>query len=149
MARKTLDEVIDAWDHGREILADLSANGFIVARHHEEDAAVALDLLMIEPDEHPVYIVVKSYMAADDPDADKEYFYEEHTCPTNVLPCEAIIENGDEDPHGVLTFVRSIPIPADYDGTADWRTLFPEVAAVTPSTGKSEPPPGWVGEDGK
>lgn len=40
----------------------------------------------------------------------KRYYIEEHTCPTNLVSCEAIIYNGDTDPHGVLEYVRAAPI---------------------------------------
>jgi hypothetical protein len=45
----------------------------------------------------------------DDPDGHHEYFYNEHTCPTNYLTgvYEAIY-HGDHDPHGIFEFVRRL-----------------------------------------
>jgi hypothetical protein len=52
----------------------------------------------------------------------KEYFYNEYTCPTNYLKdVEKIIdiENKDDDPHGIFEFVHAIPYvdteDMDYD----------------------------------
>lgn len=66
-----------------------------------------------------------------------EYFIGEHTCPTNEVPVEAIIDLAaenryPEDPHGVLKFVAWRPLPNDYAGKCPpggWRTLFPEIPA--------------------
>ena len=33
------------------------------------------------------------------------YYYEEHTCPSNVLRCEEVIADGEVDPHGVFNVV--------------------------------------------
>jgi hypothetical protein len=82
-----------------------------------------LDLLRL-PATPPVYFVVKGCRLVDSPD--RTYFYEEHSCPTNYVQCEAIICDGDDDPHGVFEFVRSVDVPDDYDGKANWRALFPE-----------------------
>lgn len=37
------------------------------------------------------------------------YFYEEHTCPTNILSdiVRFIDETGNEDPHGIFTYVKT------------------------------------------
>jgi hypothetical protein len=79
------------------------------------------------------------------PDNDR-YFYEEHSCPTNWFKdIVGVIENGDEDPHGFLEFVRAVDIPDGFDpdnphqmpgkreGVGDtsipaWAEIFPEVA---------------------
>jgi hypothetical protein len=43
-------------------------------------------------------------------DEDQRYYYEEHTCPTNLLRCEEIFFNGEGDPHGILTLVKEIVV---------------------------------------
>jgi len=40
-----------------------------------------------------------------------KYFYEEHTCPSNVMrSCDEVIYKGDEDPHGMLELIEEILI---------------------------------------
>jgi len=63
----------------------------------------------------------------------KRYWVDEHTCPTNIVPVEAIIEGHgpsyDDDPHGVLQFAAWAPRPSDLpDGEdPDWCILFPQL----------------------
>lgn len=57
------------------------------------------------------------------------FFYEEHSCPTNWLrQCASVIEDGDNDPHGFLKFVRSVDVSGDFDEDDDeqWPMMFPE-----------------------
>lgn len=59
----------------------------------------------------------------------QQYFFEEHSCPTNWLrECVAVIQDGDCDPHGFLDFVRAVDVPANFDQDDDsqWPILFPE-----------------------
>lgn len=67
--------------------------------------------------------------AQDDYENGQRYFYEEHSCPTNWLgDCVAVIEAGDSDPHGFLTFVRTVRIPEDNKPSQEnWQAIFPEV----------------------
>ncbi len=37
---------------------------------------------------------------------DGRYFYEEHTCPTNLFPCEEIVVGGEVDPHGCFDLIE-------------------------------------------
>jgi hypothetical protein len=90
-------------------------------------------LLKLEGAAKPLYFVMEErYGKPDEEDyqGNRQYFYEEHSCPTNWLPtCVAVIEDGDTDPHGFLTFVRSVPIPPGYKEDPNderWRDLFPE-----------------------
>lgn len=55
------------------------------------------------------------------------YYYDEHTCPTNYLRCEMVIDldDGDSDPHGIFEFVGAIPY-VNLDSVDDVRTLIPE-----------------------
>jgi hypothetical protein len=70
------------------------------------------------------------------------YYYNEHTCPTNwIRGIEAVIFEGDQDPHGVFHFVRAVrvqdnPALVEYfegeragesDLEPDWSEIFPEV----------------------
>lgn len=77
------------------------------------------------------------YLGLGEPDDDAahslEYFFEEHSCPTNWLSeCVAVIDDGDTDPHGFLVFVRHVDVPRDFDdGQQDWREMFPEAFAAS------------------
>lgn len=86
-----------------------------------------LDLLVIQPQDRPVYFVVKGIAMNGERDG-KKYFYEEHSCPTNYVRCEAIISEGDSDPHGLFEYVRTVPLPEgwDDDGNQPYFDLFPE-----------------------
>lgn len=46
-----------------------------------------------------------------DGDFDKEFFYTEHTCPTNYLGVEMVIDanTGDTDPHGIFEYLGTVP----------------------------------------
>lgn len=99
-----------------------------------------LVLLKVEPEAHPLYLVIKARRWPDSDTAEErashdQYFYDEHTCPTNWIDdVLAIISDGDEDPHGFATFVRRIPAPDDMSEDGDpepaWSELFPETAAT-------------------
>lgn len=60
-----------------------------------------------------VLLAVKGmYFNGDHDIGHDEYFYEEHTCPTNYFGnVEMVVnlENGDTDPHGIFEFIGSIP----------------------------------------
>lgn len=65
-----------------------------------------------------LFFIVEVYFSFDkegklDPDWEdnKRYYIQQHTCPTNLISCQAIIHNGDTDPHGVVQYVRSAPYP--------------------------------------
>jgi hypothetical protein len=89
-----------------------------------------LDLLVVPPSDKPIYLVVKTKRYSDDDGL--AYFYNEHTCPTNWIgDVEAIIFEGDSDPHGVAQFVRRVDLPSSVDDVddLDLPSLFPEAFA--------------------
>lgn len=87
-------------------------------------------LLKIEPQEKPVFFVVKGLQIGTREEGHERYYYEEHSCPTNYVRCEAIISESDSDPHGIFSFVRSIPIPEENEpDQEDWALFFPEAFA--------------------
>lgn len=104
-----------------------------------------LVLLKVDPEAHPLYFVIRARNSPDSGESVEErasgdqYFYDEHTCPTNwTNNIIAVISDGDEDPHGFATFVRRRDAPPDMDESGDikgiyegplWATLFPEVTA--------------------
>lgn len=102
------------------------------------DKAPNLALLALKTvDENTVYFIVDTFLDASDTEearGNASYFYNEHSCPTNYIPIEAVFTHDDDDPHGVFDFIRVAPKPEGYDEpTADrdgmLRALFPETRA--------------------
>lgn len=107
------------------------ANGAdtVLTKHHERQTKT-LDLLVLEPTEKPIYFILDGIQFGED--GNKEYLYEEHSCPTNWLRNIRLVSvDGDIDPHGFMEFVRHVPAgtmpddPNDEDETLC--KLFPEV----------------------
>lgn len=95
----------------------------------------AMNLLKFEGVDGPVFFVMDGGTYTEDPNAtdrdeqdSQRFFYEEHSCPTNWLrTCVAVIEDGDTDPHGFLSFVRAVEVDNGFDeDKADWEAMFPE-----------------------
>ncbi|WP_036292117.1 hypothetical protein [Methylosinus sp. PW1] len=98
-------------------------------------------LLMLPPRDKPLYFVIagneirrpdKSPMTEDD----WRFRYESHQCPTNFIPVECIIDDGDTDPHGVFEFVRAVEWVDEPNNGASvdendshYAKLFPEIEA--------------------
>lgn len=109
----------------------------------KEDETPGFLLVKIAGTKPPVYFIIDQPFWAhnDQPDTaehnDHEtYWVEEHTCPTNICPVEAIIWDGDADPHRVFEYVAHRPQPhGDHEiaqyGIDDWRAIFPELGGVT------------------
>lgn len=92
----------------------------------------------------PVFFIVEglgSLTLAGDEDFQgrQRYFYEEHTCPTNFMPCEAIYTADNNDPHGVFDHVRTVWMTEDYvkakengDRKDEWlHKAFPEIRSAS------------------
>lgn len=65
---------------------------------------------------------------------------EERSCPTNFLDCEAFIEDGDYDPHGIFEFVQFAPFAyRDENGAnnVNWNEVFSRLPA--PADRKGDP----------
>lgn len=99
-------------------------------------------LLLRVSTEEPVWLIVENPIYTRDtlePMAEeirhKEYWVNEHTCPTNIVRVEAIIagqgDTYDDDPHGVLQFSGWAPAPPDGSDPEDWRVIFPQLATTT------------------
>lgn len=92
-----------------------------------------LDLIKLyDRDGDAVFFVVSGLATDDGRDGDpldNSYTYEEHSCPTNYVPVEAIMQRNDADPHGVFEYVRSVWMPSDYQGNDEEMImeLFPEI----------------------
>jgi len=88
-----------------------------------------LSLLKFDGKDGPVYFVVSGLATQHESDAAMQslasYGYEEHSCPTNWLRhVVAVIEDGEEDPHGIMAHMRTVQVRKDDDH--DLRALFPE-----------------------
>jgi hypothetical protein len=102
--------------------------------HHPHCYKTLALLRLYEKSGSPVYFIVEgvghtNYGGIEDND----YFYDEHSCPTNYVPVEAIFTPDDDDPHGVFEYVRTVWYPRAYDEAQDegsgdefLRSLFPE-----------------------
>jgi hypothetical protein len=89
-----------------------------------------LNLLCIEPKHGAtIYFIVEGcaeFGTLDEVRAHNQYYYDEHSCPTNYIPVEAIFWGNDDDPHGVFEYVDTVWMPHGYDGIDpnDERELF-------------------------
>lgn len=62
---------------------------------------------------NPTFMFIYQGCAWDGDMSGSEYFYQEHTCPTNLVRCEEIIASGEEDPHGIFELVEEHLITGD------------------------------------
>ena len=85
------------------------------------------DLLVLPPQDTPVYFIVER---EDDPqfpetDAQRTLLYESHSCPTNWLKPVYMVHDGDSDPHGLIRYVANrheSTLPPDEDVSPNDRT---------------------------
>jgi hypothetical protein len=94
----------------------------------DERRIKTFDLLVIPPQQTSIYFIIDSSRndPSDSADHGKTYYYDEHTCPTNWLQSvEEVISDGDDDPHGLGQFVRSVDATG-LGESPDWQTIFPE-----------------------
>lgn len=70
----------------------------------------SLNLLVLPPQKHPVYFVIGSDVGRNSEHGEHtEYYYNEHSCPTNWLKdIRLICIEHDTDPHGLFRYMRSI-----------------------------------------
>jgi ribosomal protein L37AE/L43A len=100
----------------------------------EETSVKCWDLLVLPPQKHAVYFIVdaKDYgrggKGKSVPFEGKEYYYNEHTCPTNWIgQVERIISEHDEDPHGLFEYVESMDKDESIgDEELNWQEIFPQ-----------------------
>jgi len=86
-----------------------------------------------------VYFVTQGLGTFGDSDMihNAEYFYNEHTCPTNFASSfEFIVQGGNFDPHGCFQFVDMVWMTAEYaameeDDKIDWlNEVFPQLTCT-------------------
>jgi hypothetical protein len=112
--------------------------------HHRLPAIHGLMLLKLTNADPgcPIYFVVEQTILPDHHSKEADpiaaaiagltYYVNEHTCPTNLIRVTAIIEDGDDDHHGVVKFVAWAPKPEDWDKEPHgrqpgypWEAIFP------------------------
>jgi hypothetical protein len=107
------------------VTAERPAHGLLLVRVSGSDPAVFMVI------DHTVY------RPSDETEGGMAYFVDEHTCPTNLVPVEAILSDGDCDPHGALEYVQWVPKPdmsdddylnLDWEG---WSLLFDRLPGQT------------------
>lgn len=97
---------------GQRYGLDFKADGTVGIEAMPERIVKTFDLLILEPQEHPVYFIVEGmrFEGTDDnrsPEHAARFHYEEHSCPTNWLKPEVVYYKGDTDPHGLIEFVAT------------------------------------------
>jgi hypothetical protein len=101
------------------------------------DEPKTFDLVVLDAVEPPIYFVVRG--SGMDPET-ASYSYDEARCPKNIFDnAETVIFESDTDPHGIFTFLRTIPCPPElrsghgYRPDDVWRREFPEAFKPTES----------------
>jgi predicted RNA-binding Zn-ribbon protein involved in translation (DUF1610 family) len=86
----------------------------IAATPRSERKVTTLDVLALDPQAEPVFVVVEGMRFEGDAQDDgtteaerKQFHYEEHSCPVNWLRPVLVYAAGDADPHGLLRFVET------------------------------------------
>jgi len=67
-----------------------------------------LALLCIE--DYPAFKFIARGVRWDHDSDGHSYFFEEHTCPVNLLHCVEIFHKGESDPHGVFKLITEMRI---------------------------------------
>ncbi len=121
-------EIATRWscDHcGGGYSLTFTVDGSVVIAPTVNRVIKTLDVLVLEPQLSPVYFVVEGMrfepVKADSDTSEhehKQFYYEEHSCPTNWFEPKMVYFEGDSDPHGLLKFVTHVDadaLPPDQD----------------------------------
>lgn len=90
-----------------------------------------ITVFCLPPQDKPVYFIVHGSWGSGVP-GEEGYVVDEHTCPTNLFGrgVEAIIVDGDCDPHGIFRFVRETDTPKwmnrGHCPEDEWPKIVPE-----------------------
>ena len=102
----------------------------------------SLVLLKLDITEKNIYIIIEGNIYDENNDH-HEYYYNEHTCPSNYLGFK-ILEEEDTDPHGIFQFVQEIPLPKDWNDDQytynDWCKLFDKLGPIVLNGNSPETP---------
>jgi predicted RNA-binding Zn-ribbon protein involved in translation (DUF1610 family) len=99
---------------GHAIVGTRTADGIDIEPSAERKIAT-IDVLVLKPQKTPVYFIVEGMRFEGGRDHDplrdeadsKQFFYEEHSCPTNWFKPVMVYHDGDADPHGLIEFVAT------------------------------------------
>lgn len=90
------------------------------------------DVLRLDAQDAPIFLIVEA-IGGDEVD-EKQYFYEEHICPSDILHrVETVIIKGDTDPHGLFEYVRTsdeLDLSGGYAPGEAWSKVVPEAFAA-------------------
>lgn len=118
---------------------DLLVNGrdhVEIAINNERGANIpCLHVLALRPKPRPVFVVIsaRDYERKSKPYEGAEYFYNEHTCPTNWTDqIQMLISDGDDDPHGLFEYVESVDLPTDVEDMNEFiHRSFPHLFGIS------------------
>lgn len=117
------------------------------APEEQHEIAVLLRLRQPMADGNHVHVIITKHRyeelkTLEELNSHDKFLYNSHTCPTNWLGVEYIIDEEDCDPHGIFEHVQTIEIPRDGSGNLidlsdcennygieDLRTWFSALAA--------------------
>lgn len=66
--------------------------------------------------DEPIFLVTQGMVFEKNGKIDysnQEYFYEQHTCPTNFLRADMLVGD-DTDPHGIFRYLETVAMPDDW-----------------------------------
>lgn len=117
---------------GGSISGKLDSDGKIKLELSEQKMIHTFDLLKYFENSEEFYIIVRglSWSNYENIFEGKEYFYAEHTCPTNFLQVEKVIQKNDSDPHGIFQYISSIPATLENEELIENCTEFNSVFNV-------------------
>lgn len=100
------DHLIWWCDCGQQYEWDYLLDGSLDVRSTGKKKSKYQSLLKMRPVKELMLIVDVDYSE----DGDLEYWFNEHTCPTNFTKdIHTIVADGDFDPHGIFEHVKTIP----------------------------------------
>lgn len=98
---------------GQSYSLTFSADGTVEISLAVGRKVTTVDVLVLKPQEKPVYFVVDGMRFEGEGHDDREendhkqFYYEEHSCPTNWFKPTMMYFDGDDDPHGVIEYVAT------------------------------------------
>ena len=80
-------------------------------------------LVLFSVDGYPALKFIQDGIAWDGNLSGGRYYYEEHTCPSNIVKCREVFHHADDDPHGVFRVIHEVlvsgPNGMDEDAAID------------------------------
>jgi hypothetical protein len=102
--------------------------------HTDANICKTLTLLrIVNKDNKNIYFIcegVASWCSYEELKECDNYFYNEHTCPTNFSGFTMISCDGDHDPHGIFEFVESVWMTKEYNELGNKANYLLEVFPI-------------------